>query len=120
MSCLFDSLNFFIKLDSFTIRNIICNYLEGNNKIIDGLETDFILSLDIPKDEYIRRMRHPYTWGGGIEIQAACNIWNAKILVNNMTNGNNTIIEFLPTNNTYNHTIELIWTGAHYEPKKYF
>jgi hypothetical protein len=118
MSCLFDSLSFFIKLDSFRIRNIICDYLDGNQTIIDGLETNFILSLDIPKDEYIRRMRQPYTWGGGIEIQAACNIWNIRILINNRTSENNTIIEFLPINNKYIHTIELIWTGAHYEPKR--
>lgn len=117
MSCLFDSLSYFIKLDSFTIRNIICNYLEQNNKIIDGLDTEFILSLDMPKEEYIKQMKKRYTWGGAIEIQAACNIWNTKIIVHNRTN-KNSIIEFLPINNKYKYTIELIWTGAHYEPKK--
>lgn len=116
MSCLFDSLSFFIKLDSVSIRNIICNYLEANQTLIDGLETNFILSLDIPKDEYIKRMRQSYTWGGGIEIQSACNIWNIRILVHNKTSRNNSVIEFLPINNKYINSIELIWTGAHYEP----
>lgn len=120
MSCLFDSLSCFfikdnVKVDSKTVRNIICDYLDNNNKLIDGIETDFILSLDIPKDQYINRMRQ-YAWGGGIEIQAACNIWNVRILVYIISDKK--FIEFIPLNGTYNHTIEISWTGNHYEPIK--
>ena len=59
MSCLFDSLSYFVKENSFQIRNIICDYLEANNIIIEGLDTNFILSLDMPKDNYISNMRMP-------------------------------------------------------------
>ena len=46
MSCLFNSLSCFSNLDSTTIRNIICNYLETNGKIIEDLDTDLILAID--------------------------------------------------------------------------
>ena len=43
MSCLFNSLSYFIKLDGYTIRQMICDYLQQNKPIIDGLETSEIL-----------------------------------------------------------------------------
>ena len=47
MSCLFNSLQYFIPSESsFTIRQKICDYLEENKPIIDGLDTKFVLSLD--------------------------------------------------------------------------
>lgn len=113
MSCLFDSLSPFFQKDSKTIRNIICDYLESNNKLIDGLDTEFILSLDEPKSEYINKMRQ-YSWGGGIEIQAACNIWNVRILVYIINDKK--FVEFMPLDNNHVHTIEISWTGNHYEP----
>ena len=114
MSCLFDSLSYFFKMNGYDIRQKICNYLESNNKIIDGLDTNFILSLD--NNNYIKRMRMNETWGGGIEIQAACNIWNVKIIIYNKRNGENSIIEFVPINNTFSNIIKLSWNGNHYEP----
>ena len=35
MSCLFNSLSHFFQEDNNTIRQIICNYLEKNGKIIE-------------------------------------------------------------------------------------
>jgi hypothetical protein len=116
MSCLFDSLSYFVKENSFQIRNIICDYLEANNNIIEGLDTNFILSLDMPKDNYISNMRMPSSWGGGIEIQSACNIWNLRILIHNRRSITTTIIEFLPISKNYDKTIQLSWTGNHFEP----
>ena len=116
MSCLFNSLNKFINLDSYTIRQNICNYLENNQPIIDGIETNLILSLDSSKDNYINNMRSTSTWGGAIEIQAACNLWSLRIIIINIRNVPNTEIEFLPINNSYTHTIKLSWNGYHYEP----
>lgn len=114
MSCLFDSLSHFIEGTSDEIRNIICNYLEENKPIIDGIDTKFILSLD--NDNYINNMRHSSTWGGAVEIQAACNIWKTRIIVINKRTNKNTYIEFLPVNNSYKYTINLEWNGSHYEP----
>jgi hypothetical protein len=114
MSCLFNSLSYFLKIDSYTIRQIICDYLEQNKKIIDGLDTQFILNIE--NNNYIENMRRPNTWGGAIEIQAACNLWNVKIVVYNKRDVNNSIIEFLPITSIYKGTINIEWTGGHYEP----
>lgn len=118
MSCLFNSLSYFFKLKSENIRNIICNYLETNGKIIEDLDTEFILSLDnISKDNYIHEMKKQSTWGGAIEIKAACNIWNVKIIVHNIRNLNNVKrIEFLPISSSFTKTINITWNGYHYEP----
>jgi hypothetical protein len=119
MSCLFNSLNYFINEGSFEIRQKICDYLNDNNPIIDGLETHFILEMECgSKDKYISKMRNMSTWGGAIEIQCACNIWNLCINVKNYRDNDDKIIEFIPCNNTYDKTINLYWTGGHYEPFK--
>jgi len=119
MACLFNSLSYFIKIDSYTLRQEICNYLEQNKPIIDGLETKDILAME--GEHYIENMRKHHTWGGAIEIQAACNIWNIKIHVNCRRGNDQSTIEFLPisseqVNDEPRKEIALEWTGGHYEP----
>ena len=115
MSCLFNSLSAFIPQDPFTLRQIICDYLQDNKPIIDGMETRDILSLEHPS--YVQHMRHPSTWGGAIEIQCACRIWNLQIHVYNERDKGHHTIEFTPTGKP-ERVIELYWTGGHYEPKQ--
>lgn len=117
MSCLFNSLSYFIKENSYEIRQKICDYLQENKKIIDGLDTKFILDMEDPN--YIQNMRHISTWGGAIEIQTACNIWKLKIMVQDIRYNNQIInnnIMFIPVDNNYENTIYLEWSGGHYEP----
>ena len=129
MSCLFNSLSFFLNETSYIIRQKICDYLMRNGKIIEGLDTNFILNLE--GNNYIQNMRNTSTWGGAIEIQCACNIWNARIVVrdirncnrNNRNINNNNKIEFLPLHaiTSIHSTLikldfELEWSGGHYEP----
>jgi hypothetical protein len=111
MSCLFDSLSYFIKENSYEIRQKICDYLQNNEKIIDGLDTKTILELD--DVNYINNMRNVETQGGAIEIQSACNIWNLSIDVKDTQMNKN--IVFFPLNTNYNNTIYLEWNGGHYE-----
>lgn len=113
MSCLFDSLSYFINSDSNSIRQKICDYLQANKPIIEGLPTDLILSLDGPG--YISKMRNSSEWGGGIEIQSACNLWSVRIIVHTLT-GNRRKIEFLPVNGRFKYTIQITWNGVHYTP----
>uniref|UniRef100_A0A6C0H357 OTU domain-containing protein n=1 Tax=viral metagenome TaxID=1070528 RepID=A0A6C0H357_9ZZZZ len=116
MSCLFNSLSYFIKDDSLKIRHVICDYLEQNKSIIDGMQTKEILQYENNNENYIQNMRNPCTWGGAIEIQCACNIWNSRIIVlNNRDNGYRQI-EFIPLSGQYERTMYLEWTGGHYEP----
>ena len=114
MSCLFDSISYFFNINSSQIREIVCNYLEKNGSIMEGLDTDIILSLDGSKKDYVKNMRNYNTWGGGIEIKAVSNIFKVRILVHILKNGK--IIEFLPIDNRIFKTIQLTWSGNHYEP----
>ena len=116
MSCLFNSISYFINDSSNNIRQKICKYLEDNNPIINGLDTKTILNIE--NVNYINNMKRQNTLGGAIEIQCACNIWNLCIIVKNIQNKNHTNIQFLPINNNYNRTIYISWSGNHYEPIK--
>jgi len=128
MSCLFNSMSHFIKEDGGPsgIRQRICDYLEKNLPILEGMETRDVLQLEAPTAaHYISNMRHSSTWGGAIEIQCACNIWNAQIIVHDIRGhnfGNNNKIEFVPLKsvNTQPHSLELHleWSGGHYEPRR--
>lgn len=113
MSCLFNSLSYFIDQNSTQIRNKICNYLQQNKPIINGLDTKQILRLE--NRDYINNMRKPSTWGGAIEIQVACTIWNLKIVVNNLRDKKKNI-EFFPIHQKIDREIHISWNGFHYEP----
>ena len=115
MSCLFNSLDFFLKEGPQDIRNKVCNYLQQDGKIMDGLSTREILQFE-NNSNYIDNMRCPSVWSGAIEIQAACNIWNIKIIVYNIRDLKNSTIEFIPINTNYTKTIKIQWNGGHYEP----
>jgi hypothetical protein len=112
MSCLFESFSYFIKENRFDIRQKICDYLQNNEKIIDGLDTKTILEFE--DEKYIDNMRNEKTPGGAIEIQVACNIWNILIDVRDTQKNKNII--FYPFNTNYTKTIYLEWNGDHYEP----
>jgi hypothetical protein len=116
MSCLFVSLEYFIKENNFIIRQKICDYLEENKPIIEGIDTKLILEME--NTNYIKNMRSTNTWGGAIEIQAACNIWQLRIFVKDIryNHAQNNNIEFIPINNIYYRTITIEWSGGHYEP----
>ena len=122
MSCLFNSMSHFIKEDGGPngIRQRICDYLEKNLPILEGMETCDVLQLEAPTAaHYISKMRKSSTWGGAIEIQCACNLWYLCIKIKNYRDNNGKIIEFIPCNNNYDKTIYLYWTGGHYEPIKF-
>jgi hypothetical protein len=94
---------------------MICDYLQENKPIMDGLDTYDILKLESTNETtYIEHMRLMSTWGGAIEIQCACNIWNAQINVLSLQNEK--VIEFIPLNGVINQTFNVSWTGGHYEP----
>lgn len=119
MSCLFNSLSYFINETSIDIRNKICDYLEQNKPIIEEIETNKIIEYENNSvHDYINNMRSPSTMGGAIEIQAGCNIWNMSINVHNYRDPFNKIIQFIPINKIYYKTIDIYWTGGHYEPIK--
>jgi hypothetical protein len=109
MSCLFNSLQYFItEYNSYKIRQKICDYLQDNRPIIDGLDTKFILELEQNNTtKYIQTMRNTWCWGGAIEIQAASNLWNLRIIVRNYRDRQGERIEFIPVIGHFVRTIEL-------------
>ena len=115
MSCMFDSMHYFLpEWSSVDIRNQICDYLQNDGAIMDGLETSEIINME--GVNYIQNMRKPSTWGGAIEIQSACNIWRLRIIVKNFRDRNGRSVEFIPVSSNYTKTIQLEWMGGHYEP----
>jgi hypothetical protein len=116
MSCLFNSFSYFFDEKSTDIRNKICDYLQNNGVVIEGLPTTDVLLMETPN--YIQNMRRTSTWGGAIEIQAACNIWNISVIVINIRDTPNISIEFLPISKQINKIIHIEWSGGHYEPKR--
>lgn len=124
MSCLFNSLQHFLPIGSDQVRQTICNYLEQNRPIIDGMETSLVLRMD--RANYIPQMRRSSTWGGAIEIQAACNIWNMSVHVYDIRRGRarsrpaNTVgvpIKFDPVCGEAERIVKLNWSGGHYTPR---
>jgi hypothetical protein len=117
MSCLFNSLSYFINEPSCQIRQKICDYLQSNLPIMDGIETSVVLELEQnSSSNYINSMRSTSTWGGAIEIQVACNIWKICVNVRNDRDRSEKKIQFIPITNQYDRTIDIYWTGGHYEP----
>ena len=115
MSCLFNSMSYFLNEDPQIIRNKICDYLQNDRPIMQDLSTKTILELGGTKN-YIQTMRSPSTWGGAIEIQAACNVWGISVNVIDVRTSNRNVVNFIPINNTSSKTITLEWSGGHYEP----
>lgn len=56
MSCLFNSLSYFVNTDGRRLRNIICDYLETDPIIFDVMNVSNIISPEIV-DEYVGGMR---------------------------------------------------------------
>ena len=52
-----------------------------------------------------------------IEIQAAVNLWNVRVVVE-MRRGAHPSppLEFVPLRSTPTRTVQIYWTGDHYEP----
>jgi len=117
MSCLFNSLSYFLpNISSNELRQIICDYIKKNPTLIDGIETKDIIesSPNVRSlNAYVSNMSNTSTWGGGIEIKCFCDIFNAVVIVHFQGNK----IEFIP-NTQSSRMIELYYTGSHYEPTR--
>ena len=115
MSCLFNSLSYYEKNDSPTIRAHICDYLQTDPMLYDVKASDWVKwekNLDL--NSYVTQMRSHSTWGGAMEIRSYVTLYNKRVLVHYR----NREIEFPCTGGTEGtETIHLYYTGGHYEPK---
>jgi hypothetical protein len=120
MSCLFQSLSFFmINNNPDTLRQDICNYLDLNPNLVDNLTLDQIMNIDgVTKEQYIAEMRKNSTWGGAIEIKAFCDIYHINVEVIILNNGiaEQKTILFQPDLKPCNRLLKITWNGNHFEP----
>ena len=107
MSCLFESLGRGLSLSASDVRRQICNYLEQNPNLY---QDDYV----VVDSAYVERMRKHSTWGGGIEIRAACLLYGISVHVHVVRRGNadSGAITFL--GNGACRDVHLNWTGNHY------
>jgi hypothetical protein len=119
MSCLFNSLSYFIKEKSpDDLRQLICDYLLSNPKIMDTIDVESVTQWEsgVSLELYIKNMRNTNVWGGAIEIKAFCEIFNVSVFVKLNTGKH---VEFIPNSlNEKTQVIQLYYTGNHYEPIK--
>lgn len=119
MSCLFRSLSAFLnQVGEDELRQIICNYLDRNPKLLDELSLKDILHVDgMEMAQYVQMMRHPSTWGSALEIKSFCNIFQVAVIVHIRQTGKD--IVFQPSSMehaTCLKTVTIEWQGNHYEP----
>lgn len=119
MSCLFHSLSAFVNgMNEDEVRQRICDYLESNPTLMEGLSLEDVLKTEgMGTMDYVGSMRNSSTWGGGIEIRAFCEIFRVGVLVHVRSTGRD--ILFRPSgmeNAASIPAIKIEWQGAHYEP----
>ena len=127
MSCLFNSLAYFLTDSSEEIRKKICDYIQQNQNYMGLPEKVFYSGKT--RENYVVHMRKPSSWGGGIEIQVACFVYNVRIYVVDTRNISknkkkemlfNYVSQNLETkcDNNTSRVIRLFWNGFHYTPDK--
>ena len=113
MSCLFNSLSYFVGLDSPSIRARICDWLATDPLLIDDMSASAVVMMESGMElgPYVEKMRWCGTWGGAIEIRAFVQIWRRPVHVKVVGTGR--WIEFSCEEGEI---CRLEWTGGHYEP----
>lgn len=121
MSCLFQSLSAFVKIDPDSLRKQICSFLSADEILIqpDMKVSDAIkFQPDIPSmslEQYTYIMSLQNTNGGAIEIRAFCALYNlnVRVLQCGPRQGGKPI-EFIFKDSLP--WITISWNGGHYEP----
>lgn len=136
MSCLFDSISFFTKnCSSQQMREMVTEYLQSDPPYLDSMKFSEVFSMFSKEDvhftsnitEYSHRMKSSQTWGGAIEIQAICNLFNISIQVHVLHNPSSSQkpIVFIPSSPVLPssidpeeplHILSITWNGGHFEP----
>lgn len=109
MSCLFNTLN--ARLGCADSRGDIVRFMEDNKEtVMHGSRwADWIQASEgVSADEYIEKMRHPGTWGGGPELDAASILYRVDI---NVIYGQRTIRVQTPG---ATRSIDISYNGGHY------
>jgi hypothetical protein len=120
MSCLFQSLAYFVKYNGNGVsdnemRSIICDYLRSNPDILGDTKVSDITNWESGKtlEDYVSNMENTSSWGTALEIKAFCDIFGVKVNVH----CDERVIEFLPTKNNLHAEINIKYINRnHYIP----
>ena len=120
MSCLFNSLSYFLEnMNGTQLRKIIVDNMSRNPIIVDpNLHVSDIIKYEFRNmqlSEYIKKMSLSSQWGGAVEIKVFCELFHYK--VNVFVIQTKKTIEFIPENKIKKE-ITITWNGSHYEPIK--
>lgn len=118
MSCLFRALAVFVQEpNSNIIRQKICNYIALKKPFPYVKSEDYIQwESGLDSNTYVSKMRHPAIWGGAVEIQAFCELYNFCIFCECIKANKKSIITFIPHTGGCMRRAKLTWNGDHYEP----
>ena len=109
MSCLFNALEKYLHVPSARIRSTVCDYLDANKFLLEGMETVEVLkTID---DRYVENMRQDTTFGSAIEISVVCRLWGVNIEVKD-ANANRVVL--FDINESPVCRCVLYWNGGHY------
>lgn len=113
MSCLFDSLSPSVNINSKTLRQVICNYLDKDPELIDDIKASDIIQWteECNLKNYISKMSKNSQWGGEIEIKSFCNIFKMDVTVHVLYTGK----KFTTTTINSTHDVNISYTGSHFE-----
>ena len=120
MSCLFDSLSYFIiGLNGKELRREISNYIAEDPVLIEpNTKLSTILQYeDKSLHDYVHEMSKDSTWGGGIEIKAFCEMFKIRVFVHVLRDGK--VIKFYPSQNKFEKKyVEIFWNGYQFSVRK--
>ena len=120
MSCLFDSLSYFISnLNGAQLRKEITDFIQQDPIMIEpNVRLSSLLESDhISIHNYVQEMRQTSTWGSAIEIKAFCEMFQVEVHVELLHEKRT--VEFIPkVNQNHNKYIKICWNGNHFTPVK--
>ena len=88
---------------------MVCDYLDANKFLLEGMETAEVLkAID---DRYVANMRLEATFGSAIEISVVCRLWGVNIEVKDAKA--NRVVLF-DINESPLCLCVLYWNGGHY------
>ena len=110
-SCLFSSIGYLVDTKNFSettsmqYRQLLVNYLDETT-IPDGI-------LELPKEEYIKSIQNPNTWGGAIELKLFSDLYQVEIASVDVQSNR---VDIFGQDKNYPQRIYVIYNGVHYDP----
>jgi ubiquitin thioesterase OTU1 len=111
-SCLFSSISYLINKNDFNentslmFRLAAVDYIKNNDKYT----SDF---LGMDKEEYMKKMEDPTSWGGAIEIKIFSDILKTQIASLDIQSGR---VDIFGETENYTQRIYVLYNGIHYDP----